>query len=374
MTDKKIPLDDALKQITDTLSNHAVAIKQLQENFQPQINTLRDEMTRQFSQFTTNFQELTASLSDLKQLFPPRPTIPPPPPSTTSTPKSTSFSVHSPPSPGTHLPLLIKDTSTPFNTAPTTAIIVPPVSSFPTFSGKPTERPRQFLLQVVEYANTVHHWSNDTLLRGISQFLKDTALEWYCQLTITNSAPTIWSDFVTKFLAQFHSPLRIAQQEIEWKECIQNDTETINEFLVRLRSLWLEQKPHETEPDFIKHLFCKMRPDMLMLMNNYRSSSLEEIIREAQKVEEILYRRQKEQRARTLLKSKTTNAISPIPSLFAQPSRTTSSNRSHLAKTSPTCWRCYEIGHYATQCPLNETKTNQSPMEYQPLPPRSKNQ
>ncbi|CAM4844458.1 unnamed protein product, partial [Rotaria magnacalcarata] len=134
MTDKKIPLDDALKQITDTLSNHAVAIKQLQENFQPQINTLRDEMTRQFSQFTTNFQELTASLSDLKQLFPPRPTIPPPPPPTTSTPKSTSFSVHSPPSPGTHLPLLIKDTSTPFNTAPTTAIIVPPVSSFPTFS------------------------------------------------------------------------------------------------------------------------------------------------------------------------------------------------------------------------------------------------
>ncbi|CAF5228569.1 unnamed protein product, partial [Rotaria magnacalcarata] len=91
-------------------------------------------MTRQFSQFTTNFQELTASLSDLKQLFPPRPTIPPPPPPTTSTPKSTSFSVHTPASPGTHLPLLIEDTSTPFNTAPTTAIIVPPVSSFPTFS------------------------------------------------------------------------------------------------------------------------------------------------------------------------------------------------------------------------------------------------
>ncbi|CAF4378515.1 unnamed protein product, partial [Rotaria magnacalcarata] len=82
MTDEKIRLDGALKLITDTLSDHAVAIKQLQENFQPQINTLRDEMTRQFSQFTTNFQELTASLSDLKQLFPPRPTIQPPPPPT----------------------------------------------------------------------------------------------------------------------------------------------------------------------------------------------------------------------------------------------------------------------------------------------------
>ena len=97
-------------------------------------------------------------------------------------------------------------------TSPRT-IVLPPTSAAPTFSGKPVERPRQFLLRVEEYTQTVNHWSRDTLLQGISQYLKDDALEWYCQLRLTPHAPCTWDDFAVRFLAQFHSPIRAAQQD-----------------------------------------------------------------------------------------------------------------------------------------------------------------
>lgn len=61
--------------------------------------------------------------------------------------------------------------------SPSTTIVLPPTASIPTFSGKSSEYPRQFLLRIEEYTRTVNHWSQDTLLRGISQFLKDDALE-----------------------------------------------------------------------------------------------------------------------------------------------------------------------------------------------------
>ena len=379
MTDTKLPLNDAFQQLSDKLNYHDTLITSFQQtvdSLQSQINSLKNDINQHWSEVTNNFQTITSTITELKSLLSSRPNAPPPPPPT-STPHTSSFSIH------THSP---DKTDTPFpfitDTPPrlpapttTTAIVVPPVSSFPTFSGKPSERPRQFLLQVVEYARTIHHWSNDTLLRGISQFLTDAALEWYCQLCVTAGTPNTWPEFVTSFLAQFHSPLRIAQRETEWKECTQKENETINEFLVRLRSLWLEQKPKETEPDFIKHLFCKMRPDMLLLMNNHRASPLEDIIQEAQKIEEILYRRNKEQRDRTSTKPKNSASTTAIPSLFALYPPQNPLNHQPLTKVkrSPTCWRCYETGHYAPNCPLNANKFHSSTTDYQPLPPRSKN-
>ena len=297
-------------------------------------------------------------------------------------------------------------------------IVLPPPSSVPSFLGKLTDRPRQFLIRVEEYATTVTHWSHETSLRGIFQFLRDDAVEWYCQLHQTNDVPENWDKFVRRSLAQFHSPLRADQQEQARLKCKQTDNETINQFIVRLRSLWLEQKPDEHEPDFTKHLFCKMRPDMLNLMNFSRSSSLEHIILEAQKVEEILYLRAKEQRQRDLHKLKqfspndsTSFAQSSsssshshsrhVPSLMFIPNRNRGSNypSSNLSRTSTqssrvplTCWRCYETGHYAPDCPLiDKTQSQMAPSNKfsetsgytlyrsrpesssQALPPRSKN-
>lgn len=255
-------------------------------------------------------------------------------------------------------------------------IIVPPISSFPTFSGKPTDRPRQFLLRVTEYTRTVNKWSVETLLQGISQFLKDSALEWYCQLYITNTVPRTWDAFTTRFMNQFHSPVRLAQQEHEWDECKQLENETINEFVVRLRSLWIEQKPDEEEADFIKHLFCKMRTDMLTLMNASRSASLEEIINEAQQVEEILYLRNKETRSRNNQRNKPTNQT-PLLALSARNLNQSRSNQysSQSSSFTPTCYRCYETGHYSTNCPLNENghKWESTDNYQQPLPQRPKN-
>jgi hypothetical protein len=61
----------------------------------------------------------------------------------------------------------------------------------------------------------------------------------------------------------------------------------------------MKQKPKETEVDLIKHLLCRMRDDILTMIGVSQDASLDEIIMKAQIAEEILYRRNKEQR-RTL--------------------------------------------------------------------------
>ncbi|CAF3338172.1 unnamed protein product [Rotaria socialis] len=143
-------------------------------------------------------------------------------------------------------------------------IIIPPSSSIPTFSGSTFESPR-------------------------------TVLEWYCQLRVSNRRPQAWIEFKIIFLNQFNSPIRRARQEQQWKDCKQEEDETINEFIVRLRALWQEQKPNETENDPIRHLMCKMRNNLLTMIGISRCESLDEIITEAPKIEEILYQRNKQQ-------------------------------------------------------------------------------
>ena len=174
------------------------------------------------------------------------------------------------------------------------SIIIPPSSAIPTFSGKYSKRPNQFLIRVQEYAETVHGWDQTTLLRGISQFSRDTALEWHCQLRAHHRQPETWVEFADTFLSQFNSPIRSALQEQEWYECKQRENETISEFLVRLRSIWMEQKSKETEVDVVRHLLCKMRSDLLIMIGVSHGASLDEIIFEAQKLEEILYLRNKD--------------------------------------------------------------------------------
>ena len=172
-------------------------------------------------------------------------------------------------------------------------IIIPPATSIPTFSGNILENPRQFLIRVKDYAETVNHWDDRILLNGISQFLRETALEWYCQLRTSNRRPQSWNEFTTIFLNQFNSPIRRARQEQQWNNCKQEEKETISEFVVRLRALWREQKPNETEDDLARHLMCKMRGNLLTMIGISRCRSVDEIIMEAQKIEEILYQRNK---------------------------------------------------------------------------------
>ncbi|CAF1366405.1 unnamed protein product [Rotaria sordida] len=156
------------------------------------------------------------------------------------------------------------------------AMIIPPSCSIPTFSGKHSKRPKQLLVRIQEYAETVH--------------------DWYCHLKISGRQPHTWTEFVELFLSQFNSPIRSAYQEQEWYECKQREDETINEFVIRLRALWTEQKPKETEVDLVRHLFYKMRNDLLNIIGAPRGATLDEIIMEAQKVEEVLYRRKNEER------------------------------------------------------------------------------
>ena len=178
----------------------------------------------------------------------------------------------------------------------THTIVIPPTSAIPIFHGKTVENPHQFLIRIKEYAETVNQWTENALLNGISQFLRETALEWYCQVRLSGQRPQSWIEFRVMFLAQFNSPIRRARQGEEWKECKQGENETINEFVVRLRSLWNQTKPKETESDLIRHLMCKMRTDLLSMIGISRCETLGEIIKEAQQVEEILYQRDRQRR------------------------------------------------------------------------------
>ena len=262
-----------------------------------------------------------------------------------------------------------------------TTIIIPPSSSLPTFSGNTMENPRQFLIRVKEYSEIINQWNEQCLLKGISQFLRDTALEWYCQLDTSNRRPQTWTEFEILFLNQFNSPIRRAHQEQQWKNCKQEENETINEFVVRLHALWQEQKPNETENDLIRHLMCKVRNNLLTMIGISRCESLEEIIIEAQKVEEILYQRSKQNRnnfndlandntSATLMynvadhhevqtmsahqmnqQTRVTNRRNLVPNRTRNEQAATSNQQSFYSSYEAKCFTCGRKGHFKKYCP-----------------------
>ena len=159
--------------------------------------------------------------------------------------------------------------------------MIPTSAETPVFHGKHSESPAQFLIRIQEYVKLVRLCDSLILLNDISQFLRESALEWYCQLRLSHRQPETWeefTEFTELFLAQFNPPIRRARQEAEWYQCKQKKGETINEFLVRLYALWREQKPNETETNLVKHLLCRMRNDLLKLIRISRNASLNDII------------------------------------------------------------------------------------------------
>ncbi|CAF2209212.1 unnamed protein product [Rotaria magnacalcarata] len=119
-----------------------------------------------------------------------------------------------------------------------------------------------------------------------------------------------------------------------------------------------------------------MRPDTLNLMSASRSSTLNEIITEAQHVEEILYLRNKELRLRQNTRNKPNiNGHDPTPLVSISTRAYNSSKNTSTTQVNPTCWRYYETGHYAPNCPLNDSRRTFDSFDNntEPLPPRPKN-
>ena len=48
-----------------------------------------------------------------------------------------------------------------------------------------------------------------------------------------------------------------------------------------------EQKPKEKERHLVKHLFCRMRNDLLNIIGISRNASLDEVITEVQPIEDF---------------------------------------------------------------------------------------
>ncbi|CAF1111561.1 unnamed protein product, partial [Didymodactylos carnosus] len=98
-----------------------------------------------------------------------------------------------------------------------TVLIQPPTPP-PTFSGLTSEKPLHFLVKLQQYTVAMYGWNTDTLLRNILNYL-------------------------------------LRKPNKQWNQCLQKTEEPINEFIVRLRALWYEQKPEENESRLIRRIF-----------------------------------------------------------------------------------------------------------------------
>ena len=95
-------------------------------------------------------------------------------------------------------------------------VIMSPSAAAPEFHGNHSESPTDFLIHVQYYVETVYGWDRATLLNRISQFLQDSALDWYCQLRVSQGRPHTWVEFTSMFVTQFNSSIRKAHREQEW--------------------------------------------------------------------------------------------------------------------------------------------------------------
>lgn len=302
------------------------------QNLEGQIHELRDHVKSQISELTSELRAVFASI----RISSPSSSLPPTPPQVnnimTSCPLFSTSSHESSVHPSVQR----------------TIVVQPPMPP-PIFSGKKDDKPRPFLLQLAQYTSSTYGWDKETLFQNIGQFLKETALEWYTQVLTSSSPPSNWDSFHTLFLQQFSSPLRLAQLEQEWKTCVQKPNESINEFLVRLRTLWSEHKPYQKEQDLVRHLFAKARPEIVSLIGVLSDPTLENFLERARIAETIEFSRQKQSSQTKALMSN----FSPAPITSTRPRR-----------SSVICYLCQQPGHVAPNCPNTKTSDATKNPEY----------
>ncbi|CAF3043255.1 unnamed protein product [Rotaria sp. Silwood2] len=342
--------------IETTLTTVQSTVTQLEQNFNEKVHHLSKAQELKYQQLDDTIQHLDTQFQDFRTyvstqiskltaeiratLAAVRTSPPVPSPTTPLPPSSSNNSIHShsllnvPSPPDTLLSLPARQT-----------VIIQQATIAPSFSGKADEKPRPFLLQLHQYTNSSYGWDKEMLLQNIGQFLKGTAFEWYIQIITSHSPPLHWDTFQTLFLQQFSSPLRLAQIEQEWNRSIQRPDESIIEFLVRLRSLWSEHKPNETERDLVRHLFTKIRPELVPLIGVLSDPTLENFLERAREAELIDFSRSKQ----TVHIEKSNTTIS------ATLHSSTSSHTSNPRQSYIICYKCNTPGHLASQCPRTQS-------------------
>ena len=303
-------------------------VEQMIHNLDDQIQGLRQYISTQVSELTTELRSAIAAIY-----------TPPSTPSSSLAPPSVENLINPRP--------LLNISSThhaPLSPPSRRTIIIQPPTPAPSFSGSDDDKPRPFLLQLHQYTSSSYGWDKEMLFQNIGQFLKGTALEWYTQISTSISPPTHWDTFQTLFLQQFSSPLRLAQIEQQWKKCTQKSNESINEFLVRLRSLWSEHKPREREQDLVRHLFAKIRPELVPLIGVLSDPTLENFLDRARQAEVIEFSRLKQS-----LHTETSNFNSASTRISSH------SQKSNPGRSNITCYNCNTSGHIAPHCPCNQT-------------------
>ncbi|CAF1530399.1 unnamed protein product [Didymodactylos carnosus] len=169
------------------------------------------------------------------------------------------------------------------------------------FGGTTKEAPGRFIIEYQQKAKTAYGWSDQATLNGISHWLTGAAAEWCQQLVQSDELPATWGEFVKLFQARFQSPERTEALKIKRNRCMQQSDESVADFYQRYKGLALEIDPKISEKTLKRHLFPKLRLDILQLMGGVDADklALPDLMRRAAKVELHILQRKKGGQQRT---------------------------------------------------------------------------
>ncbi|CAF0842015.1 unnamed protein product [Didymodactylos carnosus] len=173
------------------------------------------------------------------------------------------------------------------------------------FAGTTKEALRRFILEYQQKAKSAYGWDNETILNSISHWLTDAAAEWYQQLIQSNELPKSWNAFA-KLLARFSSPERKEALKIQRNQCRQGPNESVADFYQRYKGLALEIDPRISELQLRKHLFRKLRSEVITLMGVEADElSIPRMMKRAEKVELLLLHQRKDAQQEGMFESST---------------------------------------------------------------------
>ena len=252
----------------------------------------------------------------------------------------------------------------------TPTMYMPPESTAPIFHGYLSEQPAKFLYSIKDYFDATYMWGEDALLQRISIYLKGDAQEWITYLRKNNKFPKSWAEFTQQFMTHFNSPMRRTQQKQKWKECRQKENETIMQFSLRVRALWEEVYPKETEEDLVEHLLSKMHVKVMnAIVGHGRYTTVEQIISHAQIVEEAHYRREQNEkydnnpnRRATDNNKDNANKNKPWYNKHSNTSHEDTLNN-QAGQSKYACYHCGRSNHWARDCWFKNENTNERSQE-----------
>ncbi|KAI3706970.1 hypothetical protein L6452_25092 [Arctium lappa] len=149
-------------------------------------------------------------------------------------------------------------------------------------------------IRAVEQAFGSSECGDDQRVRFGTQLLRDTTLTWW-NIVQSTLSPTVlahlsWAEFKKKLLEEFCSERTMDRIEKEFRSLVKGNL-TVREYTRQfMEKLDLVGHVAPTEKDKMKAYLNGLRADLLSLVHNSKASNLQEMVEEAQFMEELFLR------------------------------------------------------------------------------------